>query len=108
MKYYNKNEEKLWRPLLRELKFVGETVSQEKTNAFTDKQVAITGTISNLSRKDIYRLLELLGAKPTDFVMVETDFLVVGSEPGTKKVANALQYNVKIIYEEEFIEILKG
>ena len=106
--YNNKNEEKLWRPLLRELKFVGETVKQETTNAFTDKQVAITGTISNLSRKDIYRLLELLGAKPCDIVTVETDFLVVGSEPGTKKIANALQYNVKIIYEEEFIEILKG
>jgi BRCT domain type II-containing protein len=39
---------------------------------------------------------------------VETDYLVVGSEPGTKKIANALQYNLKIIYEEEFIEILKG
>ena len=45
---------------------------------------------------------------PSDTVTVETDCLVVGSEPGTKKIANALQYNVKIIYEEEFIKLLKG
>ena len=106
-KWYNdKDEQKLFMPLLRELKF-GKEEREEKKNAFTDKEIAITGTISTLSRKEAYRLLELLGAKPTDTVSVETDYLVVGSEPGTKKIASALQYNVKIIYEEAFIEMLK-
>ena len=108
-KWYNdKAEQRLFRPLLRELKFGKEEKNEEKKNEFTDKQIAITGTISTLSRKDAFRLLELLGAKPTDTVTLETDYLVVGSEPGTKKIANALQYNVKIIYEEAFIEMLKG
>ena len=106
--YYNEQEEKLWRPLLRELKFGKEESRQEKKNALTGKQVAITGTISSLSRKDAYRLLEMLGATPTDFVTVDTDYLVVGSEPGSKKIANALQYKIKIIYENEFIELLRG
>ena len=109
-KWYNdKSEQRLYRPLLRELKFVDETKPKvEVKNAFSEKQIAITGTISTLSRKDAYRLLELLGAKPCEIVTVDTDYLVVGTEPGTKKIANALQYNVKIIYEQEFIEILKG
>ena len=108
-KWYNdKQEQKLYRPLLRELKFGKEQVEKQMANEFTDKKVAITGNISTLSRKDAYRLLELLGAKPCDTVSVETDYLVVGTEPGTKKIANALQYNVKIIYEQEFIEMLKG
>ena len=106
--YNDKTEQRLFRPLLRELKFGKEEKSDEKKNEFTDKQIAITGTISTLSRKDAFRLLELLGAKPTDAVSVETDYLVVGSEPGTKKIADALQYNVKIIYEKEFIEALRG
>ena len=107
-KWYNdKAEQRFFRPLLRELKFGKEEKSDEKKNDFTDKQIAITGTISTLSRKDAFRLLELLGAKPSDSVSVETDYLVVGSEPGTKKIADALQYNVKIIYEKEFIEKLK-
>ena len=94
---YNEQEEKLWRPLLRELKFGKEESRQEKKNALTGKQVAITGTISSLSRKDAYRLLEMLGATPTDFVTVDTDYLVVGSDPGSKKIADALQYKIKII-----------
>lgn len=106
--YNDKAEQKLFKPLLRELKFGKEEKTNKNTNEFTEKQVAITGTISTLSRKDAYRLLELLGATPSDTVTVDTDYLVVGSEPGTKKIANALQYNVKIIYEEEFIELLKG
>jgi DNA ligase (NAD+) len=90
------------------LKFTKEESRQEKKNALTGKQIAITGTISTLSRKDAYRLLELLGATPTDFVTVDTDYLVVGSDPGSKKIANALQYKIKMIYENEFIELLKG
>ena len=105
--YNDKSEQRLFRPLVRELKFGKEEKSDEKVNAFTDKQVAITGTISNLSRKDAFKLLELLGAKPTDYVTIDTDYLVVGSDPGSKKIANALQYKIKIIYENEFIELLK-
>ena len=106
--YNDKTEQRLFKPLLRELKFGKEEKSDEKKNEFTEKQIAITGTISTLSRKDAYKLLELLGAKPCEIVTVDTDYLVVGTEPGTKNIANALQYNVKIIYEEEFIAILKG
>ena len=39
----------------------------------------------------------MLGATPTDFVTVDTDYLVVGSDPGSKKIADALQYKIKII-----------
>jgi DNA ligase (NAD+) len=108
-KWYNdKKEERFWRPLLRELKFGKESRVNKRENEFTDKNVAITGTISTLSRKDAYKLLELIGAKPNDSVTIDTDYLVVGSEPGTKKIANAIQYNVKIIYENEFVELLRG
>lgn len=108
-KWYNdKKEERLWRPLLRELKFGKESRVNKRENEFTDKNVAITGTISTLSRKDAYKLLELIGASLNDSVTIDTDYLVVGSEPGTKKIANAIQYNVKIIYENEFVELLRG
>lgn len=106
--YGDKTEQRLVKPLLRELKFGKEEKSDKKKNEFTEKQIAITGTISTLSRKDAHRLLELLGAEPSDNVSVDTDYLVVGNEPGTKKIADALQYNVKIIYEKEFIEILRS
>ena len=107
-KWYNdKSEERFWRPLLKELKFGNQSRVVKRENAFTEKNVALTGTISTLSRKDAYQLLQLLGANPCDVVTIDTDYLVVGDAPGVKKIANALQYNVKIIYEKEFIEMLK-
>ena len=77
-------------------------------NAFTDTNVVITGTLSTLTRKQAHELLSLMGANPGDSVTHDTDYLIVGADPGGRKVAKALQYGTSIIYEREFAEMLEN
>lgn len=104
-KWYNdKTEEKLWRPLLKELRFGTEEC--EEKSYFADKKVAYTGALGAMSPNDVRTMLVLLGANVCETVMVETDILIVGNEPSGRQIARALEYKVKVIYEQEFLELL--
>ena len=83
-------------------------IKKEEFNSIYEAMTTSFASYEIRTFEDAYKLLELIGAKPNDSVTIDTDYLVVGSEPGTKKIANAIQYNVKIIYENEFVELLRG
>lgn len=72
---------------------------------FTDKTIVITGTIEGLSRKDIKARIEELGGKVTGSVSKNTDFVLVGENPGSK-YDRARELEIRIIEEEELKEIL--
>ncbi len=70
---------------------------------FTGKTVVLTGTLTSMGRKEATTELELLGAKVTSSVSKSTDYVIYGSEAGSKlDKANAL--GIKTLSEEEFIE----
>ena len=47
------------------------------------------------------------GAKVSEFVSRNTDYLVLGKEPGRKKFEKAIKLGIKAIKEKEFLEIIK-
>jgi len=73
---------------------------------FEGKTFVLTGTLPNLSRSDATKLIEKNGGTVSSSVSKNTDFVLLGSEPGSKyEKAKAL--GVAILNEEEFLTILK-
>mgnify|MGYP002407429679 CR=1 FL=1 len=88
------------------LKFSLEKGPEELIQALEGETFVLTGTLSVMSRKDAEEALRKRGAKATSSVSRNTDYLVVGENPGSK-YQKALELGVKILTEQEFIELLK-
>ena len=67
----------------------------------------ITGTLETMSREEAQSKLKELGAKTPNSVSKNTNFVVVGANPGSK-AAKASELGIKIINEKELIDIIKG
>ena len=74
-------------------------VIQNHDTVFSGKTVVITGTLS-ISRDILKEKLESLGAKVASSVSKKTDFLICGSDAGSK-LDKALELGVKVIGEDE-------
>ena len=106
--YADKEEEKLWRPLLRHLTFIKnekENDTMNTNNPFSGKTVVATGKLENYTRDGIQSKLLFLGAKPGSSVSKSTDYLIVGEKAGSK-LDKAKQLGIAILTEVEFEAML--
>jgi DNA ligase (NAD+) len=69
------------------------------------KTVVLTGTLPTLSRDEAKEMLEAAGAKVTGSVSKKTDFVVAGTEAGTKLV-KAQGLGITILDESELLSML--
>lgn len=81
-------------------------VVQNHDTVFSGKTVVITGTLS-VSRDELKAKLESLGAKVASSVSKKTDFLICGSDAGSK-LDKALELGVRVIGEDELMREIKG
>ncbi len=104
--YNNPKEEKLWRPLIKELTFSVQKRSENTNSPFSNMNVVVTGTLSSMTRAQIHKLLEILGANVSDNVNKDTDYLIVGNLPGNRKIGKALLHGTKLLYENDIIDMM--
>ncbi|HWR56428.1 MAG TPA: NAD-dependent DNA ligase LigA [Negativicutes bacterium] len=71
----------------------------------TGKTFVLTGTLPNLSRDEAAALIAQKGGKVTGSVSKKTDYVVVGSEPGSK-YEKARQLKISVLSEAELRELL--
>lgn len=81
-----------------------------KTGASKDSKVAgktivITGTLSSMKRDELKSRLQELGAKVTGSVSKNTDFVVVGADPGSK-YDKAQKLGVEILDEKKILGLI--
>jgi DNA ligase (NAD+) len=84
-----------------------EKVSEEiKVTVFNGKTVVITGTLDTLSRDQAKELLERAGAKVSGSVSSKTNYLLAGTDAGSK-LEKAQNLGIAIIDETEFFKLLE-
>ena len=66
----------------------------------------LTGTLDGLTRSDASAIIESMGGKVSSSVSKKTTYVLAGEEAGSKlEKANAL--GVKVITQNEFLEMTK-
>ena len=70
-----------------------------------NKTFVLTGTLESLSRGEAKKKIMALGGKVKDSVVLDTDYVVVGSEPGSK-LAQAQKLGVKVLDENNFLKLI--
>ena len=70
------------------------------------KTFVVTGTLEGLSRDEASDAVRRLGGRVSGSVSGKTDFLVVGADPGSRKVQQAEQHGVKTLDESAFLKML--
>ncbi len=74
--------------------------------ALEGKTLVVTGTLSSHSRREMSELIVSNGGKVTGSVSSSTDFLVAGSNAGSK-LRRALELEVPVLTEEELLKLLQ-
>jgi len=96
--------------VLEKLKKAGvkmkESAAPKAGAKLTGKTFVFTGTLSSFSREEAREMVIALGGKASSSISEKTDFVVSGSEPGSK-FDKARKLGVKIIDEKEFKELIK-
>lgn len=102
---YIKNKKHI--EILRELHEVGIRIIIEhrKKTALTGKSLVITGTLESMSRDQAKDKIRSLGGRVLSSITHDTDYLIVGLEPGSK-LAHARELNIKTLDEKEFLKMI--
>ena len=105
--FSSKNTQKM----IKEFKRAGVNLIQAKRvvkkSRISGKTFVFTGELKSLSRSQARRLIEELDAQSTSTISKNTDFLVVGENPGSK-YTKAKQLGVATIQEKEFLRFIQG
>ncbi len=81
----------------------------ETTNkSFDGKSIVISGTFTKFSREELKEMIEKHGGKNVSSISKKTDYLVAGENMGPSKLEKAQSLGIKIINEEEFMELLNA
>jgi DNA ligase (NAD+) len=94
--------------LLQKLEQMGvcAIVNEKQSGGILDnKTFVLTGTLETLSRSEAKKRITALGGKVKESVVRETDYVVVGLDPGSK-LAQAQKLNVKILNETDFLKLI--
>ncbi len=82
-----------------------ETLQVEQSSELTGKTFVLTGTLISFGRDEAKEKLQMLGAKVTNSVSKNTDYVVYGDSPGSK-FDKAKKLGITLLSEKAFLELL--
>ena len=88
------------------LNMVYTSSKREDETIFTGKTVVLTGSLENFTRDEASAIIENMGGKTSGSVSKKTDYVLYGSEAGSK-LTKAQSLGIKLITESDFMEMIK-
>ncbi|MCH9754232.1 MAG: NAD-dependent DNA ligase LigA [Alphaproteobacteria bacterium] len=76
-------------------------------SSLNDKKLVFTGTLQSMTRGEAKERAKSKGCKVMSAVSANTDYVIAGSDPGSK-VKKANELGVKVLNEKEWRELLDG
>ncbi len=95
---------------LRRLQYHGvapQPVDTTTTSALEGMTIVFTGALGQYARAEATELVETHGGRVTTSVSSNTDYLVVGDNPGQRKCEDASEQGITMLSETEFLELLR-
>jgi DNA ligase (NAD+) len=84
-----------------------EAFNPNATDKLAGKTIVVSGVFEKFSRDDLKKAIEDNGGKNGSSISAKTDYVVAGDNMGPAKLEKANQLGIKILSEDEFIEIIK-
>lgn len=79
-------------------------VSSDEKESLEGKAVVISGVFEKYSRKELKSIVEKGGGKNTSSISKNTSLILAGDKMGPSKKEKAIELNIEMIGEEEFIK----
>ncbi len=98
--------------LIKHLAEVGIQMESPRSNAlptskaFQGQTFVLTGTLTNMDRHEAEAAIKRMSGKVTSSVTKKTNYVVTGSNPGSK-LARAEELGIKVVNEQEFQAMLQ-
>ena len=85
-----------------------EKFNPDATDKLVGKTFVVSGVFELFSRDDLKKSIEDNGGKVGSSISAKTDFVIAGDNMGPAKLEKANQLGIKIISEQDFVEMIKG
>ena len=105
MDYFTDNREMV-EELLIEVRPTPLVVTQSENSVFNGSSFCVTGSFESISRDEIHTKIEENGGEVRTSVSPKLNYLIVGSDAGSK-LEKAKEFGVKVLGIEEFLGMLK-
>ena len=79
----------------------------KKNGKLKEKTFLVTGKLNGISRAEVKSLIEENSGTTVSSISNKLNYLIVGEKPTRRKVESARELKVKIIDQEEFLNLLK-
>jgi DNA ligase (NAD+) len=104
-KYLHDNLEEV-NDLAAEMRFSKRESKVIAENPFSGKTLCVTGKLNHFTRDSINEKIVELGAKAAGSVSKNTDYLITNEQSGSSKYKKAVELNIPIITEQEFLNMI--
>ena len=92
--------------LASEMRFSKRESKVVTDNPFSGKTLCVTGKLNTFTRDSINAKISELGAKASGSVSKNTDYLITNEASGSSKYKKAIELNIPIITENEFLNMI--
>lgn len=87
---------------------IAEDVTEGRSDKLQGKSIVISGTFTHHSRDEYKALIEKHGGKNVGSISKKTDYVLAGENMGPAKLEKANTLGIKIINEDQFLEMIEG
>jgi DNA ligase (NAD+) len=84
-----------------------EPAKEAPKGKLSGKTFVVTGTLDSMSREEAEEKIRVHGGKVASSVSKETDYVVVGANPGDSKMKSAQKLGTKKLGEQEFLKMIE-
>ena len=85
-----------------------EKAEGEGSDVLAGQSIVISGVFAHHSRDEYKALIEQHGGKNVGSISGKTSFILAGDNMGPSKLEKAQKLGVRIVSEEEFLEMISG
>ncbi len=86
---------------------IGEEAEEGRTDKLAGQTIVISGVFSHHSRDEYKDIIERNGGKNTGSISSKTGFILAGENMGPAKLEKAHKLGIRIVSEEEFLDMIK-